>query len=505
MSDVVVMMVMVGVLSTALVVSGMALAQSSSQAILQTPLLGFVPATQEEGESLELTPQDTILSALEKLSTLVEQALSAAEAGGGGGSGTSYTFQNTGTGPGEIWKSTVGQTVSFRRVASTNSFLNVLTEPDDVHFTVDATPTDKPTSLMARDDQKTTQITRIDVTNVQGLAAGVLNLGTLTGNTATNMDAFGPVRIARTNANLLQMGRYGANTDLHGNFMQIQSTSAMDIAAAMTPTLTLGHPNCNVIQKASNYEATFRDSAFAECKNQYELKALDLIMHGTNWTNVDSDGPWPVDIGRYTANGVDVGRIDAPTNVYSNTLKLESTVNTEFIGKNPIFQGQPTQSLRFSSNNIVYIQNITTPLSIFTPSGVGSRTYAANTTNAGMVILVKSWMFLEDRNGTDALTFDLTINGVAMFSEYVSSTLAGGAWIEMEWYIMPHITSNSVQSFVRFTYPPGWPPVVQRTDGSTDWDPTIDNTIDVLGTWSVQTVTNRLRIMNGYIQTLGQL
>lgn len=173
---------------------------------------------------------------------------------------------------------------------------------------------------------------------------------------------------------------------------------------------------------------------------------------------------------------------------------LTFATNPDFTG--PTARSQPLKLSKFTQYEAFTVSNSTTPTSFANGNIVGSQSYAANTTNTGMVVKARAWAQLNGFSGGGTLNISCYLNGTSVVALLVPSTTTGYLHAEFDCTIRTG-TSARIQGILHQS---GQGAVMSDSGGVT-WDKTSVNTVDVRFTFSVASAFNTISPLSFNIES----
>jgi len=169
----------------------------------------------------------------------------------------------------------------------------------------------------------------------------------------------------------------------------------------------------------------------------------------------------------------------------TGTGSLVFATNPDFTG--PTARSQPLKLSKLTQYEAFSYNGSAAATSFVNANSVGTQTYAANTTNTGMVIKMRGWAQLNSFTGGGTLNISCYLNGTAIVNLLVPSTTASYLQVDFDC----NIRSGSLCRVQGYLQQSGQTIVISDSGGIT-WDKTVSNTIDVRSTFSVASATNQL-------------
>lgn len=169
----------------------------------------------------------------------------------------------------------------------------------------------------------------------------------------------------------------------------------------------------------------------------------------------------------------------------TGTGSLVFATNPDFTG--PTARSQPLKLSKLTQYEAFTYNGSAAATSFVNANSVGTQTYAANTTNTGMVIKMRGWAQLNSFTGGGTLNISCYLNGTAIVNLLVPSTAASYLQVDFDCTIR----SGSLCRVQGYLQQSGQTIVISDSGGVT-WDKTVSNTLDVRSTFSVASATNQL-------------
>jgi len=179
----------------------------------------------------------------------------------------------------------------------------------------------------------------------------------------------------------------------------------------------------------------------------------------------------------------------------NGTGYLVFDTNPDFIG--PTARFQPLKLSTLTQYEAFTVSNSSVPQSYINANSIGTRFYAANTTNQGMVVKIRAYAQMNNWGGGGTLTIGFWLNGVANVNLAVPAGTAAGSHLLAEFdCTIRGTTLCRTQGILHTT---GQFPVTNDAGGT--WTKTNSNNVDVLFTWSVASPVNMISPLSLTIET----
>ena len=163
----------------------------------------------------------------------------------------------------------------------------------------------------------------------------------------------------------------------------------------------------------------------------------------------------------------------------------------------PTARFQPLKLSTLTQYEAFTVSNSSVPQSYITANSIGTRFYAANTTNQGMVVKIRAYAQMNNWGGGGTLTIGFWLNGVANVNLAVPAGTAAGSHLMAEFdCTIRGTTLCRTQGILHTT---GQFPVTNDAGGT--WTKTNSNNVDVLFTWSVASPVNMISPLSLTIET----
>lgn len=185
-----------------------------------------------------------------------------------------------------------------------------------------------------------------------------------------------------------------------------------------------------------------------------------------------------------------------------NALPVTNGTGYLVFDTNPNFTGatqrlQPLKLSTLTQYEAFTASSTSTPTSYITANSVGTRFYAANTTNTGMVIKIRSFAQLNSWSGGGTLTISFYLNGAANIVLNVPAGTAAGSYLNADFDCTIRGTNLCRTQGVLLAA--GQYPVLM--DGGGTWTKTSSNNVDVLFTFSIASGGNIISPLSLTIET----
>jgi hypothetical protein len=213
------------------------------------------------------------------------------------------------------------------------------------------------------------------------------------------------------------------------------------------------------------------------------------------------DGSGAVSLGASSATSTALGRTGSNTTVNAAALSVSATSTTFDATKaNPIARGQQLSlSKCVNTDASTELKNSTTPTTVFTTVS-GNLTWAANTTNVGMLIKLTCYFVVTAFGGGGSLAFNLYVDGSS--NTGINAPVSAGNWGIFEAWVRV-LGSSSILTTSRMTYN-NQATQLTGLGPSAIWALTSAHTLDIRAQWSVASASNAVTFYGAFVETINQ-
>lgn len=189
------------------------------------------------------------------------------------------------------------------------------------------------------------------------------------------------------------------------------------------------------------------------------------------------------------------GNIAAACTNETGTGSLVFSTQPDFIGATQRFQ--PLKLSTLTQYDAFTVNGTSAANSFITASSIGTRFWAANTTNTGMVIKATANAQLNSWSGGGTLTISLYVNGTACVNLAVPTGTAAGSYLRAKFDCT--IRAGTACRGQGALLASGQLPVL--SDGNGTWTKTSSNNVDLMFQWSVASAGNMISPLSASIET----
>jgi hypothetical protein len=167
---------------------------------------------------------------------------------------------------------------------------------------------------------------------------------------------------------------------------------------------------------------------------------------------------------------------------------------------NPTARGQQLSlSKCVNTDSSVELKNSTTATTVFTTQS-GNLTWAANTTNVGMLVKLTCFFVVTAFGGGGNLAFNLYVDGSS--NTGINAPVSAGNWGMFEVWVRV-LGSSSILTTSRMTYN-NQATQVTGLGPSAIWALTSSHTLDIRAQWSVASASNAVTFYGAFAETINQ-